>query len=81
MKSFIFSFAVFVLLATAEQKAAAQSPPGRNPDVSNKALITKSTPSINADTFKNQSVNAATIAVSTTPGTTNYAGQLFLAGP
>src|SRR2546430_5124797 len=41
----------------------AQSPPGRNPDVSNKALITKSTPSINADTFKNQSVNAATIAL------------------
>ena len=32
----------------------------RNPDVSNKALITKSTPGINADAFKNQSVSAAT---------------------
>ena len=38
--------------------ARAQSPSQRNPDVSNKALITKSTPSINADAFKNQSVSA-----------------------
>ena len=38
----------------------AQSPSQRNPDVSNKALITKSTPSINADAFKKQSVSAET---------------------
>src|SRR4029077_21196472 len=35
----------------------AQSPSQRNPDVSNKALITKSTPGISADAFKNKSVN------------------------
>ena len=40
--------------------ARAQSPSQRNPDVSNKALITKSTPGINADAFKNQSVSVAT---------------------
>src|SRR6478672_6149761 len=43
--------------------AAAQSPAPRNPDVSNKALITKSTPSINENAFKNQSANAATAAL------------------
>src|SRR6516164_3831211 len=40
--------------------ALAQSPPQRNPDVSNKALITKSTPGINTDAFKSQSVSTAT---------------------
>ena len=35
----------------------AQSPSQRNPDVSNKALITKSTPGISADAFKNKSAN------------------------
>ena len=40
--------------------ARAQSSSQRNPDVSNKALITKSTPGINADAFKNQSVSVAT---------------------
>jgi uncharacterized protein (DUF885 family) len=40
-----------------------QSPAGRNPDVSNKALITKSTPSINADAFKNQSPDATAAAL------------------
>ncbi len=39
--------------------AGAQSPSERNPDVSNKALITKSTPSINTDVFKNQNADAA----------------------
>src|SRR5207237_5361090 len=43
--------------------ARAQSPSQRNPNVSNKALITKSTPGINADTFKNQSVSAAPAAL------------------
>ena len=38
--------------------ARGQSPSQRNPDVSNKALITKSTPGINADAFKKQSVSA-----------------------
>jgi len=41
----------------------AQSPSGRTPDVSNKALITKSTPGINEDTFKNQKVSAAVAAL------------------
>ncbi len=43
--------------------AVAQSPSGRNPDVSNKALITKSTPSIDENVFKNQSADAATAAL------------------
>ena len=38
----------------------AQSPLQRNPDVSNKALITKSTPGINTETFKNQGMSTAT---------------------
>src|SRR5438445_2279921 len=41
----------------------AQSPSGRNPDVSNKALITKSTPSINTNAFKNQTADAAAAAL------------------
>src|SRR5436305_1472921 len=41
----------------------AQSPSGRTPDVSNKALITKSTPAINSETFKNQNVNTAVAAL------------------
>src|SRR5215813_1889003 len=40
--------------------AVAQSPTQRNPDVANKALITKSTPGIKAEAFKNQSVSAQT---------------------
>src|SRR5205814_6664263 len=43
--------------------ARAQSPSQRNPDVSNKALITKSTPGINADAFKNKSVSGASAAL------------------
>ena len=43
--------------------ARAQSPAQRNPDVSNKALITKSTPGINPDAFKNQSVSAVPAAL------------------
>ena len=43
--------------------AVAQSPSGRNPDVSNKALITKSTPSIDENVFKNQSADAAAAAL------------------
>src|SRR5204862_3461066 len=35
----------------------AQSPSQRNPDVSNKALITKSTPGISTDAFKNKSAD------------------------
>jgi uncharacterized protein (DUF885 family) len=41
----------------------AQSPSERKPDVSNKTLITKSTPSISTDAFKNQSANAAVQAL------------------
>jgi len=46
------------LLAVAPVVVLAQAPAQRNPDVSNKALITKSTPSISSDAFKNQSANA-----------------------
>jgi uncharacterized protein (DUF885 family) len=53
----------FVLFFLALDGVHAQSPSGRNPDVSNKALITKSTPTINEDAFKNQNVNAAIVAL------------------
>src|SRR4029434_4858590 len=49
-----------VLCVIACAVALAQSPSQRNPDVSNKALITKSTPGIRPEAFKNQSVSAAT---------------------
>src|SRR5438105_9198447 len=52
---------VFLLLAMSSSRA--QPPPARNPDVSNKALITKSTPTINADRFKNQSAEATAAAL------------------
>jgi uncharacterized protein (DUF885 family) len=48
-----------ILSVVASGGTRAQSPSQRNPDVSNKALITKSTPGINEDAFKNQSVSAA----------------------
>ncbi len=57
VKSLIFSFVAFVLLAVSAKNGSAQSPSQRNPDVSNKALITKSTPGISSDAFKNQSAN------------------------
>jgi uncharacterized protein (DUF885 family) len=53
----LFASALLVLGPTI---VLAQSPAARTPDVSNKALITKSTPSINDQAFKNQSVSAAT---------------------
>jgi len=58
-----FFFVAFVLLAISSGNSRAQSPSQRNPDVSNKALITKSTPSISPDTFRTQSVNAAVAAL------------------
>ena len=61
MKAANLFFIVLVFLATAT--ARAQSPAQRNPDVSNKALITKSTPSIKAEAFKNPSVSVATAAL------------------
>ena len=54
---------VSVLCLIACAIAHAQSPSQRNPDVSNKGLITKSTPGINADAFKNQSASAASAAL------------------
>jgi len=48
---------ISVLCLTVFVIAVAQSPSQRNPNVSNKALITKSTPGINTDAFKNQSVS------------------------
>jgi uncharacterized protein (DUF885 family) len=62
MRRTILVFAATLLLIGL-MGAAAQSPSGRNPDVSNKALITKSTPSINEDSFKNQSPGAAAAAL------------------
>src|SRR5436853_842572 len=53
-----FSFIRLVFLIIVCGISRAQSPPQRNPDISNKALITKSTPTINADTFKNQNADA-----------------------
>jgi uncharacterized protein (DUF885 family) len=55
--------AVYLSLLMASASALAQSPAARNPDVSNKALITKSTPSINENAFKNQSAEAAAAAL------------------
>ena len=49
---------VFIVLFY--NSAEAQSPSQRNPDVSNKGLITKSTPGIDTKAFKDQSVTAAT---------------------
>src|SRR5216110_3966093 len=48
----------FTLLIAAVGVGRAQTPAQRNPDVSNKALITKSTPEISNDAFKNQSATA-----------------------
>ena len=60
----INSFVVhFVLFALVTSSMVAQSPAPRNPDVSNKALITKSTPSIDANVFKSQSAAAAAAAL------------------
>ncbi len=58
MRRINLSSLVCALLAVAAVLVLAQPPSQRNPDVSNKALITKSTPSINADAFTNQSANA-----------------------
>src|SRR5882724_2790296 len=51
------SVAAFTLLLITIAVGRAQSPSQRNPDVSNKALITKSTPGISADAFKNKSAD------------------------
>src|SRR5436305_7737592 len=59
MRPINLSSLVCALLAVGPLVVLAQTPPGRNPDVSNKALITKSTPGISSDTFKNQSANTA----------------------
>src|SRR5438094_3486953 len=45
------------LFAVAPVVVLAQTPSQRNPDVSNKALITKSTPGISSDAYRNQSGN------------------------
>jgi uncharacterized protein (DUF885 family) len=58
VKYFIFSFIASVVLAAAANDGFTQTPFQRNPDVSNKALITKSTPGISTNAFKNQSANA-----------------------
>src|ERR1043166_9475517 len=55
-KSSLFVCAFGVLFCNT---AGAQSPNQRKPDLSNKALITKSTPGIKRDAFKKQSLTAA----------------------
>src|SRR5262245_65159134 len=60
MKSVVL-FIAFIWLPTGT--IPAQSPSQRNPDVTNKALITKSTPGINTDAFRNPSVSTATAAL------------------
>ena len=55
MKRLVFFGAASVALALAATSAVAQTPPQRNPDVLNKALITKSTPGVSTDAFKNPS--------------------------
>ena len=59
MKAINIFLNAIILSVVASGGTRAQSPSQRNPDVSNKALITKSTPGINEDAFKNQSVSAA----------------------
>ena len=63
MKLIKFFFVAFVLLVISSGNSHAQSPSQRNPDVSNKALITKSTPAINPEAFKNQNVSAVLAAL------------------
>src|SRR5213079_3368736 len=58
MRPMNLSSLVCSLFAVAPVVVLAQTPPQRNPDVSNKALITKSTPGISNDAFENQSANA-----------------------
>ncbi len=57
MRKADLSIVASILLLITFAVGQAQSPPQRNPDVSNKALITKSTPGISADAFKNKSAN------------------------
>src|SRR5438874_13599421 len=57
MRPMNLSSLVCSLFAAAPVVVLAQAPSQRNPDVSNKALITKSTPGISSDAFKNQSAN------------------------
>jgi uncharacterized protein (DUF885 family) len=63
MRLINLSVSCCALAVVAISSAAAQSPVPRNPDVSNKALITKSTPSINENAFKSQSAEGAAAAL------------------
>src|SRR5437763_11777617 len=59
MRPINLSSLVCALVAVGLLVVLAQTPPGRKQDVSNKALITNSTPGISSDAFKNQSANTA----------------------
>ena len=63
MRLINLSVSCCALAVIAVISAAAQSPAPRNPDVSNKALITKSTPSINENAFKTQNADATAAAL------------------
>ena len=52
MKAFCFALTTLIVSIVANSKTTAQTP-ARSPDVSNKALITKTTPSINRDSIAN----------------------------
>jgi hypothetical protein len=58
MRKADLSLVASILLAITAAVGRAQSPSQRTPDVSNKGLITKSTPGISSDAFKNHPANA-----------------------
>lgn len=58
MRQANLSVVASTLLVITLAAGRAQSPSQRKPDVSNKALITKSTPDISTDAFKNQNASA-----------------------
>jgi uncharacterized protein (DUF885 family) len=63
MRPMNLSLFVCALLAIPAVVALGQSPSERKPDVSNKGLITKSTPGISTDAFKSQSASETTDAL------------------
>ena len=63
MKTITKFLCASLLIVVAWHGVSAQSPAGRSPDISNKALITKSAPTIDATAFKNQNVKTAIAAL------------------
>ena len=63
MKTITKFLCASLLIVVAWHGVSAQSPAGRSPDISNKALITKSAPTIDAAAVKNQNVKTAIAAL------------------